>query len=78
MSDKPPANPGLMSWLLFGSGPAPGQDKSIKAEGAKKAVKCDMCKGIEGGATCVRACPTGAAIRVRPDEFLSKVAQAGL
>ena len=78
MSAKPPAKPGLMSWLLFGSGPGPGQDKSIKAEGAKKAVKCDMCKGIEGGASCVRACPTGAAIRVRPDEFLSKVAQAGL
>ena len=78
MSAKPAAKPSLMSWLLFGNGPGPGQDKSIKAEGAKKAVKCDMCKDIEGGAACVRACPTGAAIRVRPDEFLSKIAQAGL
>ena len=34
---------------------------------AKTAVKCDMCKGIKGGASCVRACPTGAAIRVRPE-----------
>ncbi len=78
LSAKAPAKPGLMSWLLFGSGPGPGQDKSIKGEGPKKAVKCDMCKDIEGGASCVRACPTGAAIRVRPDEFLSKIAQAGL
>ena len=78
LSAKPLAKPSLMSWLLFGSGPGPGQDKSVKAEGPKKAVKCDMCMDIEGGASCVRACPTGAAIRVRPDEFLSKIAQAGL
>jgi Fe-S-cluster-containing hydrogenase component 2 len=37
----------------------------------KKAIKCDMCAGIEGGPSCVRACPTGAAIRVSPDEFLT-------
>ena len=36
----------------------------------KKAVKCDMCKDLEGGAACVRACPTGAALRVRPESFL--------
>lgn len=78
LSAKAPDKPGLLSWLLFGSGPGPGQDKSVKGEGPKKAVKCDMCKDIEGGAACVRACPTGAAIRVRPDEFLAKIAQAGL
>jgi Fe-S-cluster-containing hydrogenase component 2 len=37
----------------------------------KKAVKCDMCMDLPGGAACVRACPTGAAIRVSPDEFLN-------
>jgi CRP-like cAMP-binding protein/thioredoxin reductase/Fe-S-cluster-containing hydrogenase component 2 len=37
----------------------------------KRAVKCDMCKGIPGGAACVRACPTGAALRVSPEEFMS-------
>ena len=37
----------------------------------KRAVKCDMCKGIPGGASCVRACPTGAAIRVSPEHFMS-------
>jgi len=30
-----------------------------------------MCKGLEGGAACVRACPTGAALRVSPEEFLN-------
>ena len=37
----------------------------------KQAVKCDMCKGIKGGPACVRACPTGAAIRVSPEKFLT-------
>lgn len=67
----PPAKPGLFSWLFFGAGPGPGQDKSAKGEGSKRAVKCDMCKDISGGAACVRACPTGAAIRVSPGEFLN-------
>jgi Fe-S-cluster-containing hydrogenase component 2 len=30
-----------------------------------------MCAGIKGGPACVRACPTGAAIRVAPEQFLS-------
>jgi Fe-S-cluster-containing hydrogenase component 2 len=69
-----PKKPGLLSWLLFGSGPGPGEDKRpvVKPDGAREsAVKCDMCKDITGGASCVSACPTGAAIRVRPEEFLS-------
>jgi Fe-S-cluster-containing hydrogenase component 2 len=45
---------------------ARSHDKSL----SKKAVKCDMCKGQAGGAACVRACPTGAAIRVSPEKFL--------
>jgi Fe-S-cluster-containing hydrogenase component 2 len=63
--------PGLLSWLFLGAGPGPGQDRNfVPAEGAqKKAVKCDMCKDIKGGAACVRACPTGAALRVSPQEF---------
>ena len=50
LSAKAPDKPGLLSWLLFGSGPGPGQDKSVKGDGTKKAIKCDMCKDIEGGA----------------------------
>ena len=48
----------------------PGPDKSAGGDTAKKAVKCDMCKDLAGGPACVRACPTGAALRVMPEEFL--------
>ena len=36
----------------------------------KQAVKCDMCKDLSDGPACVRSCPTGAALRVTPQEFL--------
>ena len=55
-------------------GPGPGEDKTPreKPAGAREtATKCDMCKDIPGGASCVSACPTGAAIRVNPEEFFS-------
>ena len=35
------------------------------------AVKCDLCREISGGPACVRSCPTGAAIRLTPDEYRS-------
>ena len=73
---KPPTKPGLLSWMLLGVGPGPGEAsyswrKKHAQEQAKLAVKCDMCSGIEGGPACVRACPTGAAIRVSPEKFLT-------
>ncbi|MFY7837493.1 MAG: cyclic nucleotide-binding domain-containing protein [Novosphingobium sp.] len=86
MDKVPPKKPSLLSWLFFGAGPGPGEPpykwskKNTKYTGdpaidealdRKKAIKCDMCSGIEGGPSCVRACPTGAAIRVSPDEFLT-------
>ena len=86
MDKVPPQKPSLLSWLFFGKGPGPGEpstkwskkntrytgDPAIdEALDRKKAIKCDMCAGIEGGPSCVRACPTGAAIRVSPDEFLT-------
>lgn len=46
-----------------------GQD-GVAGQLPKKAVKCDMCKGIIAGSACVRACPTGAAFRVSPEDFL--------
>lgn len=67
-----PEKPSLWSWLLLGRGPAPGDEfhpEGGKAE--KKAAKCDMCKDLSGGPACVRACPTGAAIRVSPQDFMT-------
>ncbi len=64
--------PGLVSWLLTGGGPAPGERQPLAAESSmKKAVKCDMCKDLSGGPACVRACPTGAALRMSPSEFVN-------
>ncbi len=79
MDSVPPKKPSLLNWLFFGSGPGPGEpskkwsyaNAEPGVEKAKKASKCDMCSGIEGGRACVRACPTGAAIRVAPEQFLS-------
>ena len=77
MDPKPPKKPSLLQWLFFGSGPGPGEasyswrKEHGDPERPKQAIKCDMCSGIEGGPACVRACPTGAAIRVSPDKFLT-------
>ena len=83
MDSVPPPKPSLISWLLFGQGPGPGEPSKYwrkkndtGADQPKKAIKCDMCSGIDGGPSCVRACPTGAAIRVAPEAFLS-VARLG-
>lgn len=77
MAAVPAAKPGLLSWLLLGLGNGPGEDRSpegmARRTGSKHAVKCDMCKGIDGGPACVRACPTGAAIRVNPEQFMTVV-----
>ncbi len=69
MAAKPKKKPGLLQWLLFGAGPGPGESPYDPESHEKKAVKCDMCKDIKGGAACVRACPTGAAIRISPEQL---------
>ena len=63
--------PRLWQQLLF------GKDALIEqAEDAQKiAVKCDMCVDLSGGPSCVRACPTGAAIRISPEKFVELVKQ---
>jgi thioredoxin reductase/Fe-S-cluster-containing hydrogenase component 2/CRP-like cAMP-binding protein len=49
-------------WSLFGA--------RSKEKGPAKAAKCDMCHELSGGPACVRACPTGAAMRVNPARLI--------
>lgn len=69
----PPKKGNLISWLLLGLGDKPGERSGQYDPNAiKKAVKCDMCSGAKGGPACVRACPTGAAMRISPEKVLTK------
>jgi Fe-S-cluster-containing hydrogenase component 2/thioredoxin reductase/CRP-like cAMP-binding protein len=78
MEYEAPKKPGLWAWLLLGLGGGPGEVRgyqptaAAKAKG-KKAVKCDACLGQKGGAACVRACPTGAALRIHPKHIVDLV-----
>lgn len=76
LAAKPPKKPSLWRWLLLGHGPGPGQDPDFKApkDVIKKAVKCDQCIDLSGGPACVRSCPTGAAVRVGPEELVEMIA----
>jgi Fe-S-cluster-containing hydrogenase component 2/thioredoxin reductase len=75
MSYEAPKKPGLISWLLFGAGPGVGEEpefhptEAAKAKG-KKATKCDACGSVSSGPACVKACPTGAAMRIGPAQYL--------
>ena len=63
--------PSLLAWLMTGLTDEPGREQHEEhKDQPKKAVKCDMCRGLSGGPACVRACPTGAALRVSPESFL--------
>ena len=79
LADKKGIN-SLWAWLFLGLGREPGTSAPAKAydtaasgnkpQAIKKAVKCDMCRDIKSGPACVRACPTGAALRISPEKFL--------
>jgi Fe-S-cluster-containing hydrogenase component 2 len=75
MAYEAPPKPGLLSWLLFGTGPGVGEEHdyhpsdAAKAKG-KKATKCDACSTVNNGPACVKACPTGAAMRIGPAQYL--------
>ena len=54
----------LFSWVasLFKKEQEPEVERTV-------AVKCDLCRDIKGGPACVRGCPTGAAIRLTPEQY---------
>jgi CRP-like cAMP-binding protein/thioredoxin reductase/Fe-S-cluster-containing hydrogenase component 2 len=54
----------LVSWItaLFKGASKDDVEQTV-------AVKCDLCREIKGGPACVRSCPTGAAIRLTPEEY---------
>ena len=58
----PKERPSLFGWVksLFGGG---------EESNRTVAVKCDLCSSLPGGPACCRSCPTGAAIRVKPEEY---------
>ncbi len=78
MEYEAPPKPGLLRWLLTGAGSGPGEDKdrhptaSAKSKG-KKAMKCDACLDVPHGPACVKACPTGAAVRIGPQQLVDLV-----
>lgn len=78
MSYSAPKKPGLFSWMFLGRGSGPGEavdfeaDEVAQTEG-KRAVKCDACINQPGGPACVAACPTGAAKRLSPAQYIGLV-----
>jgi Fe-S-cluster-containing hydrogenase component 2 len=65
----------LISWLK-GLARGGGEGAGGADDGGKQvAVKCDLCRGLAGGPACVRSCPTGAAVRLTPDEYRARLEQ---
>lgn len=57
MHEQPRGWAALKAWLGLGA-------TEDHESGRARAAKCDMCRDLRGGPACVRACPTGAAMRV--------------
>ncbi len=62
---RPPLGP--FAWLRKLAG-LPEATRNLSEE-REVAVKCDLCSELDGGPACVRSCPTGAAIRLTPDQY---------
>ena len=78
LSAAPKKRGNLLTWLLFGMGDRPGERQAaVKSKENKEvARKCDLCEDVRGGPACVRACPTGAIIRIGPEGLLQKIQEA--
>ncbi|MEM1298132.1 MAG: NAD(P)-binding domain-containing protein [Pseudomonadota bacterium] len=78
LSARPKKRGFLLTWLLFGFGDSPGQRKPAKKskENKEMARKCDLCEDVRGGPACVRACPTGAIVRIGPEGLMQKIREA--
>lgn len=50
-----------------------GIGRSTKKESKSIAVKCDLCRDLASGPACVRGCPTGAVLRLTPEEYNNKI-----
>lgn len=75
-----PEKPSFWNWLFLGSGTGPGEElgytpTDAAKQAGKKAVKCDACVGSKTGPACVNSCPTGAAARISPDNFIELIAK---
>lgn len=73
LQTEPAEKPGLLHWLLTGKGPGPGGKQKDPSQEIKKAVKCDACMDRAAGPACVSSCPTGAAMRLNPKQFVDLV-----
>ena len=81
LDDDP--GPGLLMRLLFPrratkAAPPPVSDDGGAAS-IKKAVKCDLCRELPAKrsgaprAACVASCPTGAIVRIDPNEYIDEI-----
>ncbi|MBY8976275.1 cyclic nucleotide-binding domain-containing protein [Rhodobacteraceae bacterium NNCM2] len=78
LSALPVKKGNLLTQLLFGWGDAPGERAPAKKskENKETARKCDLCESVHGGPACVRACPTGAVMRVGPEVLFERIQEA--
>ncbi|MEL6997681.1 MAG: NAD(P)-binding domain-containing protein [Pseudomonadota bacterium] len=78
LSASPRKRGNLLTWLLFGAGDSPGKRRPAQKskENKELARKCDLCEDVRGGPACVRACPTGAIIRIGPEGLIKKIQDA--
>lgn len=75
MSALPAPKGGLFSWLLFGGryGPGEAATPNKSKENKELSRKCDLCRDVGGDPSCVSACPTGAVIRMGPEDLFRRI-----